>query len=748
MPKKQKETKKPVSNSAYIKDAGLVVQQPITEMLQENYMPYAMSVIISRALPEIDGFKPSHRKLLYTMYQMGLLTGARTKSANVVGQTMHLNPHGEGAIYETMVRLARGNESLLHPYVDSKGNFGKAYSRDMAYAASRYTEVKLEKIAGELFKDIAKDTVDFVPNYDNTTTEPTLFPTTFPAVLVNSNVGIAVSMASSICPFNLAEVCDTTVQLLKDPDTDISQTLKGPDFPGGGFLLYNAEELRKVYETGRGSLRVRARYQVDKSAGCIEITEIPPTTTVEVIIDKIIEQVKAGKIREISDIRDETDLNGLKIAIEIKRGTDPDKLMAKLFKMTPLEDAYSCNFNVLIGGVPQVLGAKALLLEWIKFRRGCVERRVRFDLKKAQDKLHLLQGLGKILLDIDKAVKIVRETEEEEEVVPNLMIGFGIDEIQAEYVAEIKLRHLNRQYILDRLQETQELERSIAEMEDILQSPRKISKIIITELQEVAKKYGQPRKTMFVYADDLEDEEQEEEVEDYPVHLFVTSEGYFKKILPQSLRMSGAQKLKEGDEIRHQVDTTNRAELLFFTDQCQVYKAKVCDFSETKASLMGDYIPSKLGFDEGERLADTVVTMDYQGDILFFFENGKVSRVPLSAYETKTNRRKLQKAYSDKSPLVRIAMVEPGQEFILTSNQKRKLIFNPDMILPKSTRDNQGVAVMTLKKNGFVEKVEPLTENSFVSPHRYRTKTLPAAGAVVREEDLGEQLTLSGESKE
>ena len=748
MPKKQKETKKPVSGSAYIKDAGLVVQQPITEMLQENYMPYAMSVIISRALPEIDGFKPSHRKLLYTMYQMGLLTGARTKSANVVGQTMHLNPHGEGAIYETMVRLARGNESLLHPYVDSKGNFGKAYSRDMAYAASRYTEVKLEKIAGELFKDIAKDTVDFVPNYDNTTTEPTLFPTTFPAVLVNSNMGIAVSMASAICPFNLAEVCETTVQLLKDPNADISQTLKGPDFPGGGFLLYDAEELRKVYETGRGSLRIRARYQVDKSAGCIEITEIPPTTTVEVIIDKIVELVKAGKIREISDIRDETDLNGLKIAVEVKRGTDPDKLMAKLFKMTPLEDAYSCNFNVLIGGVPQVLGAKGLLLEWIRFRRGCVERRVRFDLKKAQDKLHLLQGLGKILLDIDKAVKIVRETEEEEEVVPNLMIGFGIDEIQAEYVAEIKLRHLNRQYILDRLQETQELERSIAEMEDILQSPRKISKIMITELQEVSRKYGQPRKTMFVYADDLEDEEQEEEVEDYPVHLFVTAEGYFKKILPQSLRMSGAQKLKEGDEIRHQADTTNQAELLFFTDKCQVYKAKACDFSETKASLMGDYIPSKLGFDEGERLADTVVTMDYQGDILFFFENGKVSRVPLSAYETKTNRRKLQKAYSDKSPLVRIAVVQEGQEFILTSSQKRKLIFNPDMILPKSTRDNQGVAVMTLKKNGFVEKVEPLTESSFVSPHRYRTKTLPAAGAVIREEDLGEQLTLSGESRE
>ncbi len=742
MPKKPTEHKKPVSGNAYIKDAGLVVQQPITEMLQENYMPYAMSVIVSRALPEIDGFKPAHRKLLYTMYKMGLLTGPRTKSANVVGQTMHLNPHGDQTIYDTMVRLARGNESLLHPYVDSKGNFGKAYSRDMAYAASRYTEVRLEKLSAELFRDIGKDTVDFVPNYDNTTTEPVLFPTTFPAILVNNNVGIAVSMASAICSFNLAEVCESTIGLLKDPDFDLSETLKGPDFPGGGFLIYNADELKRIYETGRGSLRVRGRYSFDKASGCIEVTEIPPTTTVEVIIDKIIELVKGGKIREIADIRDETDLSGLKIAIETKRGVDPDKLMQKLFRMTPLEDSYSCNFNVLIAGMPKVLGAKGILLEWIDFRRGCVARRVRFDLKKAEDKLHLLQGLGKILLDIDKAIHIVRETEEEEEVVPNLMIGFGIDQIQAEYVAEIKLRHLNRQYILDRLQETQDLENSIAEMRDILDSPRKISKIIIDELQEVAKKYGQPRKTLFVYADELNEAEEEEEIPDYSVNLFVSAEGYFKKITPQSLRMSSVQKLKEGDTIVLQTETTNRAELLFFTDHAQVYKAKAADFSETKASVMGDYIPSRLGFEEGERLVGTVVTTDYQGDVLFFFENGKVSKVPLSAYETKTNRKKLQKAYSDKSPLVCLSVPAEGGEYVLTSNQKRKLIFNPAMIASKTTRDNQGVAVMTLKKNGFVEKVEPLRENTFVSPHRYRTKTLPAAGMTVREEDLGEQLTL------
>ena len=569
MPKKQKETPKTALETAYIKDAGLVVQQPITETLLENYMPYAMSVIVSRALPEIDGFKPAHRKLLYTMYLMGLLNGPRTKSANVVGQTMKLNPHGDQTIYETMVRLAKGNESLLHPYVDSKGNFGKAYSRDMAYAASRYTEVKLEKIAGELFKDIGKDTVDFVPNYDNTMTEPTLFPATFPSILVNSNVGIAVSMASAICPFNLAEVCETTVQLLKNPDFDVTETLKGPDFPGGGYLILNPEEFRKVCETGRGSLRIRGRYRYDKSANCIEITEIPPTTTVEVIIDKMIDLVKSGKIREISDIRDETDLSGLKIAVELKRGADPDKLMNRLFKMTPLEDAYSCNFNVLIDGVPKVLGAKGILLEWINFRQNCVARRVKFDLKKAEDKLHLLQGLGKILLDIDKAIHIVRETEDEEEVVPNLMMGFGIDEIQAEYVAEIKLRHLNRQYILDRLTETKDLENAIAEMQDILESPRKIKKIIITELQEVAKKYGQPRKTLFLYADETDDGGEEEEIPDYPVHLFVTAEGYFKKILPQSLRMSNAQKLKEGDEIRVEVESTNRAELQDHGDRFQ-----------------------------------------------------------------------------------------------------------------------------------------------------------------------------------
>ncbi len=742
MPKKNVEHKKTTSASAYIKDAGLVVQQPITEMLQKNFMPYAMSVIISRALPEIDGFKPAHRKLLYTMYQMGLLTGPRTKSANVVGQTMHLNPHGDQAIYETMVRLAKGNESLLHPYVDSKGNFGKAYSRDMAYAASRYTEVRLEKISAELFRDIGKDTVDFVPNYDNTTTEPVLFPTTFPAILVNNNVGIAVSMASSICSFNLTEVCESAIGLLKDPDFDISETLKGPDFPGGGFLIHDPAELRRIYETGRGSLRVRGRYHYDKTAGCIEITEIPPTATVEVIIDKIIELVKAGKVREIADIRDETDLSGLKIAIETKRGADADKLMQKLFRMTPLEDSYSCNFNVLIAGMPKVLGARGILLEWIDFRKGCVARRIRFDLKKAEDKLHLLQGLGKILLDIDKAIRIVRETEEEGEVVPNLMIGFGIDEIQAEYVAEIKLRHLNRQYILDRLKETQDLEKAIAEMQDILNSPRKINRIIMDELRDVAKKYGQPRKTLFIYADELEEYQEEEETPDYPVNLFVTAEGYFKKITPQSLRMSSVQKLKEGDTVVLQAETTNRAELLFFTDRAQVYKAKASDFSETKASAMGDFVASKLGFEEGERLAGTVITLDYKGDVLFFFENGKVSKVPMNSYETKTNRKKLQKAYSDKSPLVYLAAPAEGSEYVLTSSQKRKLIFNPDMIAAKATRDNQGVAVLTLKKNGFVEKVEPLTEDTFVSPHRYRTKTLPAAGAVVREEDLGEQLTL------
>ena len=740
--KKTPEVNKKTNLDAYIKDAGVVIEQPITETLEENYMPYAMSVIVSRALPEIDGFKPSHRKLLYTMYKMGLLNGARTKSANIVGQTMKLNPHGDQTIYETMVRLAKGNESLLHPYVDSKGNFGKAYSRDMAYAASRYTEAKLEKISSELFKDIEKDTVDFVPNYDNSTTEQVLFPTTFPSVLVNSNVGIAVSMASAICPFNLSEVCETAIGLLKDPDFDISQTLKGPDFPGGGYIIYDETELKKVFETGRGSIKVRARYNYDKAENCIEITEIPPTTTVEAIIDKIIEIVKLNKVKEISDIRDETDLSGLKLTIEIKRGVDADKLMQKLYRLTPLEDSYSCNFNVLIDGMPKVLGARDILVEWIRFRRNCVRRRVEFDLRKKQDKLHLLEGLRKILLDIDKAIKIVRETAEESEVVPNLMIGFGIDEIQAEYVAEIKLRHLNREYILGRLEEIKQLENDIAELSDILESKRKLNNIIVSELLENIKKYGQPRKSLFIYPSDLPEEEVEEETPDYPVNVFVTAEGYFKKITPLSLRMSSVQKLKEGDSVALHTETTNKAELLFFTDRAQVYKAKVADFAETKASVMGDYIPSKLGFDDGEKVVGTIITTDFKGNVLFFFENGKVSKVALSSYETKTKRKKLQNAYSDKSPLVTLKVQVDGEEYVLTSSAKRNLIFNPDMIIAKTTRDNQGVSVLTLKKGVFLQSVKVLTETTFNNPHRYRTKTLPASGALIREEDIGEQLTL------
>ncbi len=740
--KKTPEVKKTSNVDAYIKDAGVVTEQPITKTLEENYMPYAMSVIVSRALPEIDGFKPSHRKLLYTMYKMGLLNGAKTKSATIVGETMKLNPHGDQTIYETMVRLAKGNESLLHPYIDSKGNFGKAYSRDMAYAASRYTEAKLEKISAELFRDIDKNTVDFVPNYDNSTTEPVLFPTTFPSVLVNSNVGIAVSMASAICPFNLSEVCESAIGLLKDPDFDISQTLKGPDFPGGGYIIYDKEELDKVFSTGRGSIKVRAKYNYDKGENCIEITEIPPTTTVEAIIDKVIELVKLNKIKEISDIRDETDLSGLKLTIEIKRGVDAEKLMQKLFKMTPLEDSYSCNFNVLIEGMPKVLGAKDILLEWIRFRRTCVRRRVEFELNKKKDKLHLLEGLSKILLDIDKAIKIVRETEEESEVVPNLMIGFGIDEIQAEYVAEIKLRHLNREYILGRLEEINQLKNDIAELTDILSSNRKLNNIIISELLDNIKKYSQPRKTLFIYPSDIPDEEEEEETPDYQVNIFVTAEGYFKKITPLSLRMSSVQKLKEGDSIALQVETSNKAEILFFTDKAQVYKAKISDFTETKASVMGDYIPSKLSFDEDEKIVGTVITLDYKGNILFFFENGKVSKVPLLSYETKTNRKKLQNAYSDKSSLVALKVPSEKEEYVLVSSGKRNLIFNPDMITAKTTRDNQGVAVMTLKKGAFLQSVKTLTETTFTNPHRYRTRNLPASGALIREEDLGEQLLL------
>ena len=742
MAKKKTSSEKKVNVNAQIEGAGIVLEQPITTTLETNYLPYAMSVIISRALPEIDGFKPSHRKLLYTMYKMGLLSGSRTKSANVVGQTMRLNPHGEGAIYETMVRLSRGCEALLHPYVDSKGNFGKAYSRDMAYAASRYTEVKLDAICGELFRDIDKDTVDFVPNYDNTTTEPLLLPVTYPSVLVNANVGIAVSMASAICPFNLKEVCDTTIALLKNKDHNVADTLKGPDFPGGGLMIYNAEELEKIYRTGRGSVKIRARYNYDKDQNCIEITEIPPTTTVEAIIDKIGELIKAAKIREISDVRDETDLSGLKLTIDLKRGIDADKLMAKLYRMTPLEDSYSCNFNILIGGSPQVMGVYQIIEEWAAFRYECVRRRTLFDLQKKKDKLHLLKGLGTILLDIDKAIRIIRETDEEAEVVPNLMIGFGIDEIQADYVGEIKLRYLNKEYILKRLQETDDLEKAIAEMEEILRDKKRIHKIIIEELEQVSKKFGKPRKTLLTYPEEIEEEEEIEEIADYPVNLFLTTEGYFKKITPQSLRMSSVQKLKEGDEIKTHLETTNNIDLLFFTDKCQVYKSNAAEFDDTKASVMGDYIPAKLGFDEDEKLFAMVVTKDYSETVLFFFLNGKVGKVPLKSYETKTKRKKLANAYSDKSPLVALFASAEDGEYLLTSSAQKKLLFNSAMIAPKSTRDTQGVAVLTVKKNHFLESVAPFDENMLANPHRYRTKTLPSAGIKLREEDAGEQLSL------
>ncbi|MBR6696208.1 MAG: topoisomerase IV, partial [Oscillospiraceae bacterium] len=685
--------------------------------------------------------KPSHRKLLYTMYKMGLLTGQKTKSANVVGQTMKLNPHGDAAIYETLVRLSRGNEALLHPYVDSKGNFGKAYSRDMAYAASRYTEVKLEPICNELFRDIDKDTVDFVPNYDNTMTEPTLFPTTFPSVLVNSNVGIAVSMASNVCSFNISEICDTTVSLIKNPEHDIISTLKGPDFSGGGFIIYDENELQKVYDTGRGSIKVRSKYNFDKEAGCIEITEIPPTTTVEAIMDKIVEHIKSGKIKEISYIRDETDISGLKLAIDIKRGVDPDKLMQKLYRMTPLQDSYPCNFNILIGGTPRVMGVREILEEWTAFRKECVKRRVYFDLAKKKDKLHLLKGLEKILLDIDKAIKIVRETEEEADVVPNLMIGFGIDEIQAEYVAEIKLRHLNKEYILKRTGEIEQLEKDIAEMQDILANEKKIGKIIISELEDVKKKYGQPRKTQFIYAGDIEEESVEEEVPDYPVNLFLTKSGYFKKITPLSLRMGGEQKFKEGDTMAFSIETTNRADILFFSDKSQVYKAKASQFQDTKASNLGEFIPAKLGFDEGENLASMAVTLDYSETLLFFFENGKVAKVPINAYETKLNRKKLSNAYSDKNPLVRMIEIKDNTDILIKSTSGKALVFNSGMILPKTTKNTIGVAVMTLKSKSKVESAYIVTEELAPDVEKYRAKNIPAAGSYARDLEDYEQLT-------
>lgn len=731
-----------LSLNAHISGAGEVVHQNIIDTLEINYMPYAMSVIMSRAIPEIDGFKPSHRKLLYTMYKMGLLNGATVKSANIVGRTMQLNPHGDAAIYETMIRLARGNESLLHPYIESKGNFGKSYSKNMQYAASRYTEAKLAPIAAELFRDIDKDTVDFVPNYDNSMQEPTLFPVTFPSVLVNANMGIAVGMASNICSFNLGEICNTTVKLIKDPDADIMETLKAPDFIGGGQIIYDEALMREIYRTGRGSFKLRAKYNYDKSSNCIDIYEIPATTTSEAIIDKIIDLAKAGKVKEISDIRDETDKKGLKITIDLKRGTDPDKLMKKLFKSTPLEDSFGCNFNVLIAGTPRVLGVRELLLEWIAFRTQCVNRRVYFDLSKAKDKLHLLEGLQKILLDIDKAIKIIRSTDEEQEVVPNLMIGFGIDKIQAEYVAEIKLRHLNREYILKRTADIEQLRKDIEDMEDILSSKSRVKKIIIAELKEVAEKYDKPRRTEIIFADVEEDDEEIEEIPDYPVTLFFTKEGYFKKITPQSLRMSGEQKLKEGDEIVQTVEASNNTDLLFFTDKCQVYKAKAADFSDTKASVLGEFVASALQMDKDESAVYMAVTTDYKGYMLFFFENGKVAKVDMSAYETKTNRKKLIKAYCDKFPIVAIRHIKEDCEIVMKSSSGRILLLNTGAVSPKTTKDTQGVGVMTQRKNHRLESVTDFSEDMFQKPARYRTRTLPAAGSTLSAEDMGEQLSL------
>ena len=726
-----------------INGAGEVVEQNIDSTIRENYMPYAMSVILSRAIPEIDGFKPSHRKLLYTMYKMGLLNGARTKSANIVGATMKLNPHGDSAIYDTMVRLSRGYEALLHPYVDSKGNFGKFYSRDMAWAASRYTEAKLDKICNELFRDIDKDTVDFVDNYDNTMKEPSLLPVAFPSVLVNTNTGIAVGMASNICSFNLKEICETTAALIRDPNHDIMQTMPAPDFIGGCQIIYDEKALRQVYESGKGGIKLRARYQYDKSANCIDILSIPSTTTCEVIIEKIIDLVKTGKVRDIADVRDETGIDGLKITIDLKRGVDPDKLMTKLYRFTTLEDSFSCNFNVLIGGVPRVLGVKALLEEWIAFRIECVRRRTYFDRNKKAEKLHLLKGLEAILLDIDKAVKIVRETDEEAEVVPNLMIGFGIDETQAEYVAEIKLRHLNREYILKRTAEIEALEKEIAELDDILKSKSGIKTIIVKELKDIAEKYGQPRKSIIIYEDIVSYTEEQEEIPDYPVNLFFTKEGYFKKITPQSLRMSSNHKLKDGDEIAQSCEFTNNGDLLFFTDKCQVYKAKAADFADTKASTLGDYVAAKLGMDEGENAVYMVATKDYKGILLFAFENGKLAKVPLEAYQTKTNRKKLTGAYSDKSPLAGMLFTEDDREFLLKASSGRMLLVHSGAINLKTTRSTQGVAVMKLKKGHRLFEISEYAEGTFAKPQRYRTRTLPALGALPSNEDsTDEQLTL------
>ncbi len=738
--KKQEKEEKKVNLDGVVGLVGSTTEQAVSETLEVNYMPYAMSVIVSRAIPEIDGFKPSHRKLLYTMYKMGLLTGGRTKSANIVGQTMRLNPHGDAAIYETMVRLARGNETLLHPFVDSKGNFGKVYSRDMAYAASRYTEAKLDPICAELFRDIDSDTVDMVDNYDATMKEPSLLPTTFPNVLVSANQGIAVGMASNICSFNLKEVCDTTIALMKNPDHDILETLPGPDFSTGAELLYDEATTREIYSTGRGSFRLRAKWRYVKEGSLIEITEIPYSTATEVIMDKVAELIKAGKIREIADMRDETDLGGLKLTIDLKRGVDPDKLMQKLFRMTPLQDSFACNFNILIAGMPRVMGIGEILSEWTAWRMDCVKRRLYFQVQKKRERLHLLKGLERILMDIDKAIAIIRETELDSEVVPNLMIGFGIDEIQANFVAEIKLRNINKEYILKQTKATSQLEQEIAEMEETLGSPRKLKNVIIKELQQVSEKYGQPRKTEILYnVEEAEPEKEEDETPDYPVTAFVSNGGYLKKITAQSLRMSGEQKFKEGDSLAYSVETTNRAEMLVFTDKFQCYKSRLSDFEDSKASLLGDYLPQKLGMDAGENVLQVIFPGDGRGFVLFFFENGKVAKVPLSAYETKTNRKKLTGAFSDKSPVVKILSLGADAQIAMYSSDGRAMIFSTADLLPKTTRNTIGVAVMSLKKKAVLQNAMPLEQSGIENQARYRMKTIPAAGALLREEDSREK---------
>ena len=736
----EQDKKKKINTDGIMGLVGSTTEQPISETLELNYMPYAMSVIVSRAIPEIDGFKPSHRKLLYTMYKMGLLTGGRTKSANIVGQTMRLNPHGDAAIYETMVRLARGNETLLHPFVDSKGNFGKVYSRDMAYAASRYTEAKLESFCNELFRVIDSDTVDMVDNYDATMKEPALLPTTFPNVLVSANQGIAVGMASNICSFNLKEVCETAIALMKNPYHDVLETLPGPDFSTGAELLFDEAATREIYSTGRGSFKLRAKWRYEKEGNRIVVHEIPYSTTTEVIMDKVAELIKTGKIKEIADMRDETDLTGLKLAIDLKRGAEPEKLMQKLFRLTSLQDSFPCNFNILIAGMPRVMGIGEILEEWTAWRTDCVKRRLYFQVQKKQDRLHLLKGLERILLDIDKAIRIIRETELESEVVPNLMIGFGIDEIQANFVAEIKLRNINKEYILKQTKAIDELEREIAELLDTLGSSRKLKNVIIKELQQVAEKYGKPRKTEIIYETaQVEEEDEAEQVPDYPVTVFVSKEGYLKKITAQSLRMSGEQKFKEGDSLSFSTESSNRAEILVFSDKFQCYKSRLSDFDDGKASLLGDYLPQKLGFDADEKVAQVVFPGDYKGFVLFFFENGKAAKVPLSAYETKTNRRKLTGAYSDKSVLRGCMSFETDVQMAVYSTDGRCLIFSTAQLLPKTTRNTQGVSVMSLKKKAILSHAVLAENSGIVNLSRYRTKTIPAAGALLKEEDSTEK---------